>query len=61
MQMDLEKKIFEELCNNNPQNAELSVNEVIDSAIAELYQKNLMLKAIDSREFALDIIANKRI
>lgn len=61
MQMDLEKKIFEELCNNNPQNAELSVNDVIDSAIAELYPKNLMLKAIDSREFALDIIANKRI
>ena len=60
MQMDLEKKNFKESCNNKHKETDLSINDVIDTAIAELYQNNLMLKAIDSREFAINIITNHR-
>ena len=52
------KKKFKELCDNKPEGTELDAEDVVNQAIEELYSEHLMLKAINRREFAIDLIAN---
>lgn len=52
------KKNFKELCDNKPDGKEIDAEDVVNQAIEELYSEHLMLRAINRREFAIDLIAN---